>query len=265
MNKWVFTCKYNKEEDLTKYKARLIVKGCAQHPSYNYTETFSPVVQLEMIQVILALAVKKTLDIQQMDIKGAYLNSTLKEEVFMWQPEGYTDNSDWVCRLIKTLYSLKQSGCEWNIELDTKLKKHDFDHLKSDPCTYVKRCKQNLAIITVWVDDLLLFTTTRELMNGMKNNIKAEWETTDLGEPTKIVGIEITQGDGIITISQKRYIESILKKQGLENANPVSMPMDPNVKLEPNPDGNEGDQSNAYAKLLGELQFLANATRPDIA
>jgi hypothetical protein len=79
------------------------------------------------------------------------------------------------------------------------------------------------------------------------------------------MGIEITQGDGTIKISQKRYIESILKRQGMENANPVVMPMDPNIKLEPNPDGNEDSQSNAYAKLLGELQFLANATRPDIA
>jgi hypothetical protein len=110
------------------------------------------------------------------------------------------------------------------------------------------------------VDDLLLFATTKELMNDMKRDINAEWETTDLGEPTKIVGIEITQGDGTIKISRKRYIKSILKRQGMENANPVVMPMDPNIKLEPNPDGNEGSQSNAYAKLLGELQFLANAT-----
>jgi len=87
---------------------------------------------------------------------------------------------------------------------------------------------------------------------------------TDLGEPAKIVGIEITRTADSITISQEKYIEAILKREGMDHANAVSMPMDPNVKLEPNPDGNEGNKSNSYARLLGELQFLANATRPDI-
>jgi hypothetical protein len=88
---------------------------------------------------------------------------------------------------------------------------------------------------------------------------------TDLGEPSKIVGIEITKNDDSIIISQEKYIENILEKEGMNEANPVSMPMDPNDKIKPNPDGNEGSRSNSYAKLLGKLQFLTNATRPDIA
>jgi hypothetical protein len=87
---------------------------------------------------------------------------------------------------------------------------------------------------------------------------------TDLGEPTKIIGIEITLTDWTVTISQQQYIENILKKEGLECANAVSTPLNQNVPIEPNPEGNEGDQSNAYASLLGELQFLANTSRPDI-
>jgi hypothetical protein len=90
------------------------------------------------------------------------------------------------------------------------------------------------------------------------------WDVTDLGEPTKIVGIEITRTENSITISQEKYIEAILKREGMDRVNPVSMPMDPNEKLQPNPDGNEGSRSNSYARLLGELQYLANATRPDI-
>jgi len=102
-------------------------------------------------------------------------------------------------------------------------------------------------------------------MSKMKADIKAEWEVTDLGEPSKIIGIEITMNMGSIAISQSKYIESILKKEGLEHANPVGMPLDPNTPLEPNPEGNEGNHSNSFARLLGELQFIANATRPDIA
>jgi hypothetical protein len=101
-------------------------------------------------------------------------------------------------------------------------------------------------------------------MEKMKNKIQTMWDITDLGEPTKIVGIEITRTENSITISQEKYIEAILKREGMDHANPVSMPMDPNKKLQPNPNGNEGSHSNSYTRLLGELQYLANATRPDI-
>jgi uncharacterized protein YuzE len=101
-------------------------------------------------------------------------------------------------------------------------------------------------------------------MKKTKEDLRSEWEVTDLGEPAKIVGIEITRNADSITISQEMYIEEILKGEGMDHANPVSMPMDPNVKIELNPDGNEGDRSNSYARLIGELQYLANATWPDI-
>jgi Reverse transcriptase (RNA-dependent DNA polymerase) len=109
--------------------------------------------------------------VQQMDIKGAYLNGTLKERVYMQQPEGYNNDSRQICLLIKTLYGLKQSGCEWNIELDTKLQKHGYKQLKSDLCTYMHYKGKELAIITVWVDDLLMFATSDYTMETMKNDI----------------------------------------------------------------------------------------------
>jgi hypothetical protein len=102
-------------------------------------------------------------------------------------------------------------------------------------------------------------------MEIVKQDLKDEWKITDLGNPAKIVGIEVTRTEDSITISQQQYIESILKKEGMDHADHVSTPMDPNMKLKPNPDGGEGNQSNSFTKLLGKLQFLANATRPVIA
>jgi hypothetical protein len=110
----------------------------------------------------------------------------------------------------------------------------------------------------------MLFASSDEMMKHMKQSIQSEWEVTDLGEPNKIIGIEITLSDGQVTISQREYIESVLEKEGMAKANPVGMPLDPNVKLVPNPEDNEPNRSNAYAKLLGELQYIANSTRPDI-
>jgi len=120
-----------------------------------------------------------------------------------------------------------------------------------------------MGIITIWVDDLLLFTSSEEAMDKMANKIKSEWQIMDLGEPQKIISIEITMKEHVVTISQKKYIETILKKEGMEKLNPTSMPMDPNETFEPNPDREEGNRSNPYVRLLGELQFLSNAMRPN--
>ena len=117
-NKWVLRKKYNKDGQLTKYKARLVVKGYAQRLGFDYADTFALVVRLKTIRAILAIVPSRKLVMRQMDVKGAYLNGILKETVYMLQPEGYDDGTNRVCHLQKTLYGLKQSGREWNKELD---------------------------------------------------------------------------------------------------------------------------------------------------
>ena len=159
----------------------------------------------------------------------------------MKQPEGYEDGTERTCLLVKTLYGLKQARREWNKELDAKLRKHKFCSLRSDPCTYVHKGEDNFEIVTVWVDDLMLFASSVKLIQRMKADLQSKWEMTDLREPAKIVGIEITRADGKIMITQKKYVENILRREGMLDANHVAMPMDPNIKLQPNPDGSEGN------------------------
>ena len=145
------------------------------------------------------------------------------------------------------------------------MKKFGYNRTRSDPCAYIKRDGNDVVILTVWVDDILLFGTFEKLLDEIISDIHQIWEVTVLGEPAKIVGIEISQTEDSIKIAQKLYIKSILEREGLSEINSVTTPLDTNIKLEPNPDGNEGNRSNSFARLLGELQFLANCTRPDIA
>ena len=97
-------------------------------------------------------------------------------------------------------------------------------------------------------------------MQKIKEEIKAPWDVTDMGELKKIIGIKISHVGNTVTISQQCYLKSILKHENLTDCNPVSVPMDPKVKILPNPDGNEGSQSNYFTQILGKQQFLANAT-----
>ena len=201
----------------------------------------------------------------QMDVKGAYLNGILQEKVYMRQPDGFGDGTNRVCWLQKTLYGLKQSGREWNKELDRRMKRKGFSNLQSDPCVYIRRDDDELEIVTIWVDDLLLFASSFRVLRHLREDLKTVFDVTDLGEPSKIVGIEITHKRDSITISQPLYVDSILRKYSMTNANPVSTPLDPNVKLGPNTEEREPNRSNDYTSLIGSLQYLTIATRPDIA
>jgi reverse transcriptase-like protein len=129
---------------------------------------------------------------------------------------------------------------------------------------YIQRYNNEVAIITVWVDNLLLFTGSKKAMEQTKKDLHSKLKITDMGEPFKIIGIEIKRSNDKISISQKKNIESILARQGYTEIHSIVTPMDPKKKMELNPKGNQGDRSNAYAQLLGELQYVGNATRPDI-
>ena len=158
-----------------------------------------------------------------------------------------------------------QAGREWNNELDGKLKDHEYQHLTLDPCVYIQRDNSKFGILAIWVNNPLLFASTDQMMDHMKDVLSSEWEVTNLGEPHKIVGIEVMCTNNSISISQQKYIENLLHKEDMLEANPVAMPMDLNIKLAPDLDNNKLNHSNLYAKLLGCLQFISNSTRPDIS
>ena len=111
----------------------------------------------------------------------------------MKQPKGYENGTNQICELLKSLYGLKQAGRKWNMEFDGKIKEFAYNCTHSNPCTYIKQDSQNITILTIWVDNILLFGMFKELIEQTISNMRQVWEVMVLGEPAKIVGIEITR------------------------------------------------------------------------
>ena len=142
--------------------------------------------------------------------------------------------------------------------------------LKFDYCCYIWKNEEGISILLVWVDDFLSISTRDSLNDQIETELQKHFQVKSLGKPSIIIGVKIHQGNNLVEISQTHYIETLLKKYGLQDANPVSTPMDPNIKLD-DPEGISEEQggvemaTHGYANLIGSLMYLAIATRPDIA
>jgi hypothetical protein len=272
--RWVFKIKYDAKGEIEHYKARLVAKGYAQIHNVDYTEMFAPVVKFNSIRTLLALAAHHDLDVHQMDVKAAYLNGDLEEEIYMSQPEGIVErkNEQKVCRLNKSIYGLKQAGRSWYQKIDTYLESIGLTRTSADNCVYFKRSNDGIIIVTVYVDDLLIFANKMSEIDELKKRLNEKFEMADLGEAHYILGIQIKRNrdEGWIRINQKRYIDDVLERFGMADCKPMSAPMDPNVKLSkgmsPKTRSEEENMKTVpYQNAVGSLMYVMTGTRPDIA
>ena len=204
-------------------------------------------------------------------MKSAYLNGYLEEEIYMKQPPGFNNGSGRVCRLYRSIYGLKQAGNTWNVEFTNMMSSLDFRQLKMDYCVFDRQHGDTFAILLLWVDDIITITNSVEEARHVEKQLAEKFEIKSLGEPSLILGIQILcdHEAGTIMIRQEHYVESMLDKFGLKDINPVSMPMDPNVKLDYEPDEDQALETNnamcSYSTLIASLMYLAISMRPDIS
>jgi len=273
-NKWIFKRKTDADGNVTVYKARLVAKGFSQVQGVDYDETFSPVAMLKSVRIMLAIAAFFDYEIWQMDVKTAFLNGFLKEELYMMQPEGFVDpeNVDKVCKLQRSIYGLVQASRSWNLRFDEVIKAFEFIQVYGEACIYKKVSGSSIAFLILYVDDILLIGNNIEMLESVKEYLNKSFSMKDLGEAAFILGIKIYRDRSrrLIGLSQSTYLDKILKKFKMDQSKKGFLPVLQGVKLSKTQcpvtaEDREKMSVIPYASAIGSIMYAMLCTRPDVS
>ena len=262
--KWVHKIKH----DMT-FKSRLVAKGFKQTYGIDYDETFSPVVMLKSIRILLAIAAYYDYEIWQMDVKTVFLNGNLLEDVYMTQPEGFVDPKypNRVCKLQRSIYGLKQTSRSWNLRFDEVVKDFGFMKNEDEPCVYKKVSGSAIVFLVLYVDDILLIGNDIPTLQSVKSWLGKCFSMKDLGEATYILGIKIyrDRSQRLLGLSQSGYIDKVLKRFSMQDSKRVFLPMYHGIKLNKSQcpttkDERERMDKIPYASAIGSIMYAMLCT-----
>lgn len=295
--RWVYRTKTDALGKIVKYKSRWVVRGFQQEEGSNYSDTFASVVKPMSYKILFSIAATQNLEIEQMDVKTAFLNSPINEDVYVEQPHGFEitnqkdeqnlrneifsanaskpnksnafprerrSKSTMVCKLEKALYGLKQAPRAWYQTLSEFMATMSFTPLRSDYAVFMN--PKRTIFIAVYVDDMLIFGKSKTDIGSLKRCLQLRFQMTDMGQAHMYLGMQITRDPNTnnIKLDQQKYIQVVLERFNMTDCNPVSTPMETGLKLGHRSDSASPDEINQYQKLIGCLEYAANATRPDI-
>ena len=234
--RWVYKIKRGADGSITRHKARLVAQGYTQTEGVDYEEVFAPVAHAATIRTLLSFANTNNFEVHQMDVRTAFLHGVLDCVLFMEQPEGFVDpdKPDYVCKLNKGLYGLKQAARCWNETLDKHLIDSGFVKGSADSCIYVKVLDKSFVIMAVYVDDIIPVSNDSTLLAAEKAAICQQFEMEDNGPIDYFLGMYIKRDRDkrILSISQPKYINDVLVRFGMSDCKPVATPIEPGVKYD---------------------------------
>jgi len=268
---------YKKKDDIPEVedprcKAQLVVKGFNQKEGIDFNEVFSPVVRHTSIRVLLAFVALFDLELEQLDVKTAFLHGELEEEIYILQPEGFITpgKEHLVCRLKKSLSGLKQAPRQWYKRFDSFMIGQSYCRSQYDDCFYFQN--GSFIYLLLYVDDMLIASRDKSLIKKLKTQLSNEIDMKELGAAKKIIGMEIRMDRqaGKLFLSQQNYIEKVLDRFKMNNCKPVSTPLAAHFKLssELYPDTKEEMERMSYVpydSAVDSLMYAMVCTRTDLA
>lgn len=261
--KWVFKIKRGAYGEILRYKARWVVRGFEQKEGLDFHETFASVVKPMSYKAIFALAAAYDWEIEQMDVKTAFLYGNIDEDIWIELPTGCGVSG--MAKLRKALYGLKQSPRVWYNTLATFLASLDFKPLDADSSVF---CRDG-TIIAIYVDDLLIAGASKPDIDKIKASLSERFKMSDLGACHFYLGMEVIRDRPrrTLRLSQKAYIEKVLQDHGFGSCKPVSTPMETSSRLVPADPNHQADQTfrRKYQSIVGSLMYAMLGTRPDLA
>nr|GEX84781.1 retrovirus-related Pol polyprotein from transposon TNT 1-94 [Tanacetum cinerariifolium] len=231
--KWVFRKKLDENGVVSQNKSRLVAQGYNQQEGIDYDENYAPVTKLESIRILLAYACTLDFKLFQMDVKIAFLNGFINEEVYVAQPPGFINfkKLDHIYKFKKALYGLKQVPKAWYDRLKAFLIKHEYKIGMVDNTLFTKKKSSNLIIVQIYVDDIIFGSTCQDMCDEFSKIMHDEFEMSIMGELNFFLGLQIKQMKDGIFFNQSKYIKEMLKKFGLEDSKPMKTPMFSDTKL----------------------------------
>lgn len=271
--KWVLNRKYDGDGNLDKYKARVVAKGFSQRPGFDYSETFAPTFRQASMRLICALAAEEDLHMRSIDITAAFTNGDLDEEIYMKQPDGFVEGGpDYVLRLRKSLYGLKQAARQWNTKLHSVLDSLGYKRLDSDRSLYVFVKDDVRIIVPIWVDDITLASRDSGALDEAVIELAKHFKLKDLGPTSWLLKMRVERDweNHTVSLSQRQYILDTLARFGMSDCKPVLTPLNPNVRLSkdqaPQTHSERAEMAEVpYMNAVGAILYLAMCTRPDIS
>ena len=235
---------------------------------------FSPVVKHSSIRILLSIVVMHDYELQQLDVKTAFLHGELEEDIYMHQPEGFIipGKENLVCKLKKSLYGLKQSPRQWYKRFDTFMLSQGFKRSNYDSCVYLKITTHSAIYLLLYVDDMLIASKDKAEIENLKRQLSREFEMKDLGDAKKILGMEISRDrtSGKLYLSQSGYVRKVLRRFNMLDVKPVSTPLAAHFKLSsamcPQSDEDIEYMSRVpYSSAVGSLMYAMVCSRPDLS
>ena len=216
---------------MERYKARLVAKGFTQEYGIDYEETFTPVARLTSVRSLLIVAAVRSWPLYQMDVKNAFLNGDLTEEVYMQPPPGFSSSSTQVCRLRRALYGLKQAPRAWYAKFSSTISDLGFSASAYDSALFIRQSSHGIALLLLYVDDMIITGDDAHGISALKDFLHRHFEMKDLGPLSYFLGLEVSSDSTGYSLTQAKYASDLLTRAGLSDSKTASTPLEPNVRL----------------------------------